>query len=127
GKQLATASADETVRVWDAASGAEIRTLRGLGAPASQVWWSGDGRRLVGVSAGGNRPNRIRVWDAASGDVLLALVSVNWYDVTQAARVVQLSGDGRTLATAGFDLDPDAGRGDRRFHILVWDLTTGKA
>jgi WD40 repeat protein len=58
--QLAEAGADQTVRVWDAATGGELLALRG---PTSSLWAvasSPDGRRLA--SAG--MEHAIRVWDA---------------------------------------------------------------
>ena len=54
---------DNTVRVWDAASGRCEATLQGHTAAVLSVSWSGDGGRL----ASGSSDNTVRVWDAASG------------------------------------------------------------
>eukprot|EP00960_Hanusia_phi_P063541 765505-Hanusia_phi.AAC.1 len=47
GRQLASGSEDETVRVWDAESGACLRTLEGHTGYISSVVYSPDGRQLA--------------------------------------------------------------------------------
>jgi WD40 repeat protein len=47
GKWIATRSYDDTTRVWDAASGAEQRTLRGHGDEVTAVAWSPDGKWIA--------------------------------------------------------------------------------
>jgi WD40 repeat protein len=69
GRFLATASWDGTVRVWDAAGGAELLTLRGHEGGVWGVAFSPDGRRI----ASGARDWTVRVWDAASGAPLACL------------------------------------------------------
>jgi WD40 repeat protein len=60
GRRLASAGADGTVRVWDAASGQELLTLKGHTSKVYGVSFSLDGRRLA--SAGEDKT--VRVWDA---------------------------------------------------------------
>src|SRR5206468_1065208 len=48
GQRLATASDDRTVKVWDAATGRELRTLQGH----TSVAFSPDGRHLASASEG---------------------------------------------------------------------------
>jgi WD40 repeat protein len=63
GLWLASASTDNTVRVWDAATGAEVAVLRGHAGYVSSVAFSPDGRRLA--SSGGYRgKGEVKVWDA---------------------------------------------------------------
>jgi WD40 repeat protein len=45
GKRLATASWDKTAKVWDAADGREVLTLRGHNDAVTSVAWSPDGKR----------------------------------------------------------------------------------
>jgi WD40 repeat protein len=66
GKRLASGSFDLTVKVWDAASGQEILTLRGHTKPARSVAWSPDGKRL----ASGSFDSTIKIWDARKGYAL---------------------------------------------------------
>ena len=62
GALIATASEDRTVRVWDAATGGELRVIQ-HGTPVAAVGFSRDGRRLVS----GDSRGLVRVWDACSG------------------------------------------------------------
>jgi tetratricopeptide (TPR) repeat protein len=64
GRRLATASVDQTVRLWDAATGQELLALKGHTDRVNAVAFSPDGRRLA--SAAGGEPSRdrtVRVWE----------------------------------------------------------------
>jgi len=63
GKRVATASGDKTAKVWDAASGQALLTLRGHSSYVQDVAFSPDGKRLA--TASGDKT--VKVWDAASG------------------------------------------------------------
>ncbi len=63
GAQLASASLDGTVRLWDAESGATLHTLTGHDNWVLSVAWSPDGAALVSASTDGT----VRVWNAESG------------------------------------------------------------
>ena len=105
GNRLATASWDGTAKIWDAAGGRELISLRYSGG-LSSVAWSPDGTRL----ATGGRDGAARVWDAADGRELLVFKGhagkVSW---------VAWSPDGTRLATASED-------GTAR----VWDAAGGR-
>jgi tetratricopeptide (TPR) repeat protein len=60
GQRLASASADQTVKVWDAGTGQETLTLRGHTSFVSGVAFSPDGQRLASASA----DQTLKVWDA---------------------------------------------------------------
>jgi tetratricopeptide (TPR) repeat protein len=60
GRRLASGSYDATVRVWDAASGQELLTLKGHTGIVYCVSFSPDGRRLASASF----DQTVRVWEA---------------------------------------------------------------
>lgn len=69
GKYLVTAGDDTQVRVWNAATGVEVRVLHGHLAPVWSAQFSRDGTRLLTAGADG----RVRLWNAANGAVLQEL------------------------------------------------------
>jgi WD40 repeat protein len=80
------------VRVWDAATGQELLTLKGHTNQVNGVAFSPDGRRLASASP----DQTVRVWDAATGQELLTLKGH-----TSHVNGVAFSPDGRRLASAG--------------------------
>ena len=69
GALLASASGDETVRVWDAKTGTALQTLKGHTDWVGSVAFSPDGALLA--SASGDKT--VRVWDAKTGTALQTL------------------------------------------------------
>jgi WD40 repeat protein len=88
------------VRVWDAATGAEVHTLTGNPGALSCVRFSPDGQRLV---AGGNE---IILWDVTTGQEALRLKGGNFE--------VRFSADGSRLLAAGSQPTPA---------VKVWEAT----
>ena len=60
GRMLASTSEDQTLKLWDAASGTELRTLTGHVDKVLSVAFSSDGRMLA--SAGSDKT--VKLWDA---------------------------------------------------------------
>ncbi len=62
GRVLASASADQTIRLWDVRRGAEPKSLRGHENEVHAVAWTPDGRQLVS----GGKDGSVRFWDPAA-------------------------------------------------------------
>ena len=61
---MATAGWDNTVKVWDVATGTEVASLRGHSGAVMGVAFSPDGKRLASTS--GYRVNgELKIWDTA--------------------------------------------------------------
>jgi WD40 repeat protein len=104
GTRIVTASAD-TARVWDAASGRAIATLKGHEGPVWSAAFSPDGKRIVTASY----DKTARVWDAASGSAIATLKGHEG-PVWSAA----FSPDGTRIVTASDDKT-----------ARLWDVATG--
>jgi WD40 repeat protein/serine/threonine protein kinase len=100
GLQLASASRDQTVKIWHTISGEELFTIRGHTTSVYSVAFSPDGRRVV--SAGGDSlnplaPGSVKVWDATNPQEALAIGGAD-----PGGRTVAFDVNGRRLVTAGF-------------------------
>jgi hypothetical protein len=63
GKRIVSGSEDNTLKVWDAATGQETLTLKGHTGWVYSVAFSPDGKRIVS----GSWDNTLKVWDARLG------------------------------------------------------------
>jgi hypothetical protein len=114
GQHLA-ASEGRIVRVWNAASGAEILTLTGDEGSFGRIAYSPDGSRL----AGANRDGSVKVWDAVTGAMCLTLRGH-----TTVVFGLTYSPDGRRLVTAAGGTNRG---GERLFsEVKIWDALTGQ-
>jgi RNA polymerase sigma factor (sigma-70 family) len=146
GTRILSGSWDGTVRLWDAATGQELRQFRGFREGISSVAISPDGTTL----AGGTMGKTLFLWDAATGKELfhaehlentvfglrfapdgktLAGVSgdtVRLWDAATGAALRQLAGPKKDMRPFAFSTDLKtfaAGLPDRS--IQLWDLTSG--
>jgi WD40 repeat protein len=102
-KMLATTGYDRLIKLWDVASGKEIRTLRDHSDTVYSLSFSPDGKLL----ASGAADRAVKVWDVATGKRLYSLgESTDW------VYAVAWSPDGRHLAAAGVDKS-----------IRIWDAS----
>jgi WD40 repeat protein/serine/threonine protein kinase len=124
GSWVVSGSEDGTIRVWDVATGKEVRRLED-GGDIRCLALSRDGRRLAsgGYLNSAGPPNTfdkqvVKVWDLTTGKLVLRL--------QPAARVhcLAFSPDGKRLASGGGNngLFGTANSGELR----LWDATTGK-
>ena len=106
GRTLASGNQDNTVKLWDVASGQMLHTLQGHSATVWPVAFRPDGRTL----ASGSFDNTIKLRNVDSGQVLRTLQGhTDWVSS------VVFSPDGHILASGSND-----------HTIKVWDVTSGQ-
>ena len=103
-KLLATAEQNETVRLWDIASGALRVTLKGHAQTVVSVAFTADGKTL----ATGGADSKVKLWNIATEQEVVTL------ELPGGCRSVRFSPDGRTLAV-GFLLEPEQ-------RIRLWEV-----
>jgi WD40 repeat protein/tRNA A-37 threonylcarbamoyl transferase component Bud32 len=106
GKYLASAGADQSVKVWDLSDGRVIRSLEGHTGVVYAVAYSPDGRLLASAGA----DHTVRLWGPSAGEPLLILRGHE-----APVRGVAFSPDGTSLASAGEDRV-----------VNVWDAASGR-
>jgi len=107
GERVATASWDNTARIWETATGKPIAILRGDGISPRSVAFSPDGKRIVTASFGGP----CHVWETATGHLLTTLLSVPYPSTSTAI----FSKDGEHILASCDDMT-----------ARIWDAATGK-
>ncbi|MHC5934623.1 protein kinase domain-containing protein [Nostoc sp.] len=106
GKTLVSGSYDYTIKLWNLATGEEIRTFTGHSNFVHSVAISPDGKTL----ASGSVDTTIKLWNLATGEEIRTLTGHSCWVWS-----VAFSPDGKTLASGGFD---DI--------IRLWNLATGE-
>ncbi len=106
GERVATASGDRTVKLWDAATGQELLTLRGHVGEVYAVAFAPDGKSL----ATGSADNTVKLWDVVTGRERRTFVG-HKNDV----RAVAFAADGKRLASGGSDNI-----------VRLWEVATGR-
>jgi len=96
---------DNTVRLWDVASGRELRTLTGHSGYVTSVAFSPDGRTVLS----GSWDSTVRLWDVASGRELRTFKGHSGW-----VNSVAFSPIGRTALSSGTDGT-----------VRIWDVETG--
>jgi len=103
GRQIASGSGDNTVKIWDAATGNLLKKLTGHTQYVSSVRYSPDGKQIAsGAEA-------IKIWEAATGNLLHTLTEHTYW-----VNSVDYSPDGKRIVS---------GSNDRT--IKIWDAGTG--
>jgi WD40 repeat protein len=105
GQQIISGSADDTIKIWDLASGQLLRSLRSGQHGVTSVAVTPNGRQVV--SAG---YKTIRVWDLTSGQLLRSMDGH-----TDVVNSVAVTPDGQQIVSGSKDKT-----------IKVWDLASGQ-
>jgi WD40 repeat protein len=105
GKYILTGSGDKTIKLWDAKTGREIKTLFGHNEGVTSIAISPDGRYIVS----GSDDKTIRLWDFEIGKEIGILRGHD--DIVTS---VAISPNGRYIASGSYDKT-----------IKIWDLISG--
>jgi WD40 repeat protein len=105
GARVLSGSGDKTIKLWDAATGALIRTFEGHVGPVTSVAFSPDGARVLS----GSGDKTIKLWDAATG-ALIRTFEGHVGPVTSVA----FSPDGARVVSGSHDNA-----------LKLWDAATG--
>src|SRR5207248_2331822 len=103
GKQIATASEDQSVKLWNADGTDAVRTLHGHERAVLAVTWSSDGARLASGGADGT----VRVWSADSDKALRV------WKAAGVVRSLHWLADDRVAAAVDEN-------------VVIWEVETGK-
>jgi WD40 repeat protein len=95
-----------TIKIWDAASGRELSTLKGHTGEVWSVAYGPEGTRL----ASGSHDQTVKIWDAATGQELRTLKGH-----TEGVTSVAFSPDGSRVASGSWD-----------HTVKVWDAVSGQ-
>ncbi|KAJ5962595.1 hypothetical protein N7501_007536 [Penicillium viridicatum] len=106
GGQLASASEDNTVRIWDPTTGQCVLTLEEHDESVELIVWSQDGSRLASVS----HDMTVKIWNSATGRCTSTLKGHNSW-----VSSVAWSQDGSRIASASQDMT-----------VRTWDPANGQ-
>jgi len=106
--RLASASWDNTAKIWDVSRGGGecLQTLKGHSSGVRSVAFSHDSARLASASY----DNTVKIWDASSGECLQTLEGHS-----SAVSSVTFSHDSARLASASYDNT-----------VKIWDASSGE-
>ena len=119
GRQLLTAAADNTARIWDVERGGQSLLLENTGRAAAiaisknLLWIGTGGGRVSSSEKGVDSIWSAQLWNAATGERIKTMASENGHKWEVTA--IAFSPDNRLLAT-----------GDLMGHVRLWDLQSGE-
>ena len=94
-KMIASASDDNTVRLWSVVSQTELATLKGHDNPVKMVTFSSDGKML----ASGSQDKTVKLWDITSPEEISHQAQATLEVYEETVHSVAISPDGKILAS----------------------------
>jgi len=143
GKYIISGSGDNTIKLWDVASGREIRTFSGHKGSVYSVAISPDGKYILSGSVFKSILHEQKLWDVASGqeirtleggycvafspDGKQALLGVSLYDFASDKNIKSFSGHTDDVNSVAFSPNGKqvlSGSNDKT--VKLWDVASGK-
>jgi len=121
GKTVVTAGADDTVRVWDAATGQELKSWN-PGLPVGNVLYLAGGKRVVTLESSDTFCT-LQVWDVDPNSASFGKELRKQERMGGAGLSLCISENLKKLACSTYDVD-DTGGG--QVWAKVWDVDTGR-
>ncbi|KAJ7696291.1 hypothetical protein B0H17DRAFT_407217 [Mycena rosella] len=147
GTRVVSGSSDNTGRIWDVVTGAEVTKIEGHSGSIWSVAFSPDGMHIVS----GSSDNTVRIWDAATGaevtkmeghsNFVLSVAfspdgthivsgsddeTVRIWDAMMGAEVIKMKGHSGSVLSVAFSLDGmHIVSGSDDDTVRIWDATTG--
>jgi WD40 repeat protein len=104
---LQAPSFDKTVKLWDIATGTEVKTLRGHTAPTNNVAYSYDGKTIASASD----DSTVRIWST---------------DLKKDAPLMVLRGHRAPVLTVLYSFDNNLlASSDANGEVIIWDANNG--
>lgn len=107
GNKVASGSLDGFIKLWDADSGREIKTLEGHQGSVQGLAFSPDGKQIASIG----RDRTLRLWNSSTG-VSQSVVSAH----ENIALAIAFSNDGKKIITGSFDKA-----------VKVWDASSARS
>ncbi|MBA3017351.1 MAG: caspase family protein [Proteobacteria bacterium] len=113
GKYLLSGSADHTLKLWDVATGREIRTFIGHTAQVESIAFSPDGKYIIST---GRYDKSLKLWEVATGKEVRTFLGHK-----DEVNEVAFSPDGKYIISGG-----GTSYKNKDFALRLWEVNTGK-
>jgi WD40 repeat protein len=102
--RLIASGGSGVIKIWDAATGTELKSLSGHRYTIRSVAFTPDSKRIIS----GGYDATVRIWDIATGEEIAVL-----YGHNKNVEAVAVSPDGKRIVSGSF------------ISVILWDVETG--